>query len=494
MQKLGVARLPMIGLYGIFWPFIFVASLNADARLDSMTAARVLAREASSRILSMVGGDGSGVISVADWGAGEASWQGARRVTMMAETKLWDEENVCDPRAVKSSAPLTVLFGISKFWNVLRRQRHERRRSGPLEIHVIGASYPFEGRSDWSLLASRRPPDVPGVRVILILGTPWQDDNLPELKHASTPPDIELVDLNANIKKHHPVGGRWKDGKVRCASDEALKQYDAGFARSDLCRDHGNGLEVVCLEKFYQDVNLPIPDLAVMFSPGFPQLARRSWDRVLQDLLDRDVMMLVSDEVSGNSLGSMFTDDGAKEIELGGDLAPSLQYHGENTDTLIAMQAYNAQRLGSQRNPFPLLVAERDEVIAKNAVVQVFQGRTAGAERESLPLASVLNSDIAAVKGFDWGSLHDKDYARQVESSLLIPVSPAYERACRTVHEKDVFHSFERKGLQPFNSEERVYLQELGLVSGTGKQVQPGRWGPKAWLFFLKKLNAVSFA
>merc|ERR1719262_665460 len=74
------------------------------------------------------------------WSAGRASWQAAW------DHELWDQPNACDPTVLQSSAPLTVLFGLSSIWERIR----QRREAGgltekPLEVHVLGASYPFEG-------------------------------------------------------------------------------------------------------------------------------------------------------------------------------------------------------------------------------------------------------------------------------------------------------------------------------------------------------------
>jgi hypothetical protein len=85
-----------------------------------------------------------------------------------------------------SSAPLTLLFGLSTFWEEIKNYRAVSGAASnkPLEIHVPGSAYPFEGRSDWSLLASHKPADIPAVRIVLVLGTPWHEDNVPVMKAA----------------------------------------------------------------------------------------------------------------------------------------------------------------------------------------------------------------------------------------------------------------------------------------------------------------------
>jgi len=433
---------------------------------------------------------GTGTVTE-DWSTGKFAWNAALQASTMSATELWNEENVCDPRAVAGSAPLTVLFGVSSFWETISKQRKATGTSEPLEVHVIGASYPFEGRADWSLLASRRPADVPGVRVVLVLGTPWQGDNLPTLKHDSALQFNSTIAGGLGAAKDHPIGGRWSNGGVKCTDAEAMKTYDASFTKQNLCRDHGNGLEVVCLEKFYQDSNLKKPDIAVMFSPGFPQLARRSWDSVLQDLLDKDVIVMVNDEVFGESLNSMFLAKDSKGTAPGAAWKPTAKRQGEDTDTLIAMRAYRARRRTSRRNPFPLIIREGKELIAKNAVVQVFQGRLDGATRMSLPTATVLAADTAAVNKFDWKKF-ESGYADDIKKSLLTPVSPAYEEACRAIHEASLRGIIQRKGVKFFGAKDRGFLRRLGLVGRATKQEQE-RWGPQAWLFFLKHLDMDSF-
>merc|ERR1719171_1572189 len=219
--------------------------------------------------------------STTDWSHGVAAWKAA---IPDADQRLWKDENECDVRALRGSAPLTVLFGVSTFWQQIREWQGARSVADQgasdghtLEVHVLGAAYPFEGRSDWSLLAARRPPGVSKVRVVLVLGTPWHTDNVPPEEGRKRE---LLLDISAPRvhKRSAPKAGRWDQKKemIVCENDHELKRMDAAFHKKDLCKNHGNGLEVVCIEKHYQDVSatLPRPDVAVMFSPGFPQLAR----------------------------------------------------------------------------------------------------------------------------------------------------------------------------------------------------------------------------
>merc|ERR1719331_2750728 len=105
--------------------------------------------------------------------------------------------------------------------------------------------------------------------------------------------DDSFLQISANGPEVGTIG---HDGNVIKCKGQAAKDAKS-FKKSELCRNHGNGLEVVCVEKYYQEASadLPKPDLVVMFSPGFPQLGRRSWDQVLRPLLDSTVPIMVND-------------------------------------------------------------------------------------------------------------------------------------------------------------------------------------------------------
>lgn len=418
----------------------------------------------------------------ADWASGSSAWREARRDSILHEKELWERQNVCEPGAVTSSAPLTALFGISSFWKHIQARRAELSSEKPLEVHIIGASYPFEGRADWSLLASRRPPSVPGVRVVLVLGTPWQDDNLPQLRDRA-----EQTTL-LQVQRRRPVGGHWSDSKSRvvCDSSVKLKARDASFSRKELCRDHGNGLEVVCVEKLYQEADLPQPDVVMLFSPGFPQLVRRTWDPVLRDLLQKRVLLLVSDETSGATVDRIFVQAG-REVKPGGAWKVR-DSDGEDTISLLTMRKYGARRLGARRNPFPITLASDGAMMAKNAVVQAFMGLKEGRTLEPLLPEKVVLEEQALVRGFNWDRT---DGGNDLRQGLLTPTSPEFERATRTMYLQDVRDIVKKKGLKHFSKAERAELKRLGAVSDTPGKRLP-RWGPKEWVFLIKTLDASS--
>merc|ERR1719183_2251491 len=111
---------------------------------------------------------------------------GVERCILSCCHRLSDVDHICAARVMHSSAPLTLLFGLSTFWEDIKNYRASSGAGSdkPLEIHIPGSAYPFEGRSDWSLLASHKPADIPAVRIVLVLGTPWHEDNVPVMKAA----------------------------------------------------------------------------------------------------------------------------------------------------------------------------------------------------------------------------------------------------------------------------------------------------------------------
>lgn len=419
-----------------------------------------------------------------DWSQGKASWQAVRE----ADPQLWDEENSCDSRVLKGSAPLTVLFGLSTFWEHVQDQRYATGSTDkPLEIHVLGAAYPFEGRSDWSILASRRPPGVPAVRVVLVLGTPWHADNVPEPEKN---PEAGTALLQLSSK---PIAGTWSNNKemLVCENDVELEQLDAAWKKADFCRDHGNGLEVVCVEKYYQDASadLPKPDVAVMFSPGFPQLARRSWDQVLRGLLDDNVVVMVGDLLNRRMPVSQVF--GHSRPGAPWTVAP---HSDEDGMTLIGMNAYGAHRLGTRRAPFPVLIMHGKTGIAKNAVLQVFRGRVAGysASEQSMPSAAVLAKDSEFVHATNWKNVFKnvrgfEDMAKEVRESLLIPTSKAYEMAMRNYYMPELRKRASDKK-SSLSSKQQAKLKTLGLL-GNGAFDKSQRWGPRTWVYLSMTLD-----
>jgi len=438
------------------------------------------------------------------WAHGAASWQEASITD--GDEDLWQRQNYCDARVLHSSAPLTVLFGISTFWSEIKKRRAALAliqappsAGKPLEIHVLGSAYPFEGRSDWSLLASRRPPDVPAVRVVLVLGTPWHQDNVPVMNAAKEFDERRSFLMQFGAKVRKPEIGKIADnGAIQCRNKGSLQ--DKTFAKADLCRDHGNGLEVVCIEKYYQECSaeLPKPDAVVMFSPGFPQIARRSWDQVLQGLLAEEVPIMVGDLLYSSSVKSVFQKNKVA-VSPGSKWAVSEQVGGEYGQvgedgmTLNAMRAYGARNLGAFRNPFPILITRGShDVTAKNAVLQVFCGRVASAEPLTLPSKQAIQHRKKVVAAMDLqDSMDDASSAEEIKSSMLLATSTAYDKAMWQTYQPEVaelvreFMARKRQRNKPIDKAWLLQVEKMGL---TGKPRQKP-WNLEEWIFVLEKMK-----
>lgn len=429
-----------------------------------------------------------------DWSHGAASWQ--QIADLSEKESLWSQPNYCDARVLHSSAPLTVLFGVSKFWEEIKQRRHALASAPgkPLEVHILGAAYPFEGRSDWSLLASRRPPDVPKVKVVLVLGTPWHQDNVPVMKAKEFDEQRSLLmQIGAQIRK--PEVGKMRDGAIECRNKGSLAGDDASFRKADLCKDHGNGLEVVCIEKYYQDVQaeLPKPDVVAMFSPGFPQIARRSWDQVLRSLLQQEVPVMVCDLLYAKSLGKVFT-HGTKDSPVPpGKKWPVKPSSFEDGMTLRAMRAYGARKLGAFRNPFPILInRESNDVTAKNAVLQIFRGRLNHAKPWKFPSAKAKERRQSLISSMDLEhAMEDESSAEEIKSSMLIPTSKSYDKAMWQIYRKQIRGWVQERlnerelSKKPVNPEWMAMVEQLGLAGKPRKQA----WNLKEWIFVLEKLK-----
>lgn len=418
---------------------------------------------------------------VVPWSDGFASWNAAR------DHDLWDKPNACDRSVLQGSAPLTVLFTISQIWDTVREQRTKyNRASDPFEVHVLGAAYPFEGRSDWSLLAARRPADVPSVRVSLILGTPFQSDNVPPLNGQPN----SFLGLQSEII---PAAGKWSDRReeVVCKGNGkwGTAALDEGWSKEDLCRDHGNGLDIVCIEKFYQDVReeLPKPDLAVMFSPGFPQLRRRSWDPVLIELLNDGIPFMVSDVVTTSTWGNELRLSGhsGKPILPGDEWKIGSASIGEEWQTSMLMQHYGANLVDARRGPFPILHREYG-VLAKNAVVQIYQGYGPDRQPTNLPSVEEVNKHKEIINSINWQNISDEGCSlRELKKMFASPTSQAFDDAMKSMYLSQ-FKEIARSEAKRLSTQQRQMLQEYGLLAGSDSGGEPKRWDLKVWAFLLQ--------
>jgi len=380
---------------------------------------------------------------------------------------------------LRSSAPLTVLFTVSTFWKDLQKQRAAHGRADkPLEIHVVGASYPFEGRSDWALLANRKPAEVPGVRIVLVLGTPFQSDNVPPLEGQD----------NALLQNAKPAEGRWSNRReeIICkgAGEWGTGNMDKGWSKESLCGKHGDALEVVCLEKYYKDAkaSLPKPDLVTLFSPGFPQLGRRSWDPELISMLGDGVPIMVSDVMRRKSWGRRVR-QGNATVRPGARWKVQSNSEGEDWMTWLGMRAYGARRMAARRAPFPISHREEGLIFAKNGVVQLFQGYKTGVEPIAPPPTHRAARDATFLKSL----ARRREIPDEISEWLSVPASSAYERASRDWYVGQLRQLVRERG-HSLTAEERATLEEYGLFEKRSKR----RWSPRAWVSICKALHVKS--
>merc|ERR1719183_1040169 len=229
----------------------------------------------------------------------------------------------------------------------------------------------------------------------------------------------------------------------------SLAENDESFTKADLCRDHGNGLEVVCIEKYYQDVSaeLPKPDAVVMFSPGFPQIARRSWDQVLRNVLAAEVPIMVCDLLYTDSIKETFVQK--KKGMAAVQVKPGARWSVKRTRfedgmTLRAMAAYGARRLGAFRNPFPILIeTSKDDVTAKNAVLQVFRGRLHHAKPMRFESEKAMERRKKKVKAVKM-QLDNNDDEKEIRDSMLISTSKAYDKAMWQIYRDQIREKVDR--------------------------------------------------
>jgi len=287
------------------------------------------------------------------------------------DAALWGNNNACMVDALRSSVPLTAAYALDMVWpQVVQHRQAAGRSSAPLEIHILGAAYPFEGRSDWRHLARHVAPHVPGIRVVLVLGEPLHADNVPEVEGK-------------------PIVGPANHEHEACGMNELFeKERQADYEFSlHACGKFGEQVEVDCIEMLYQDYKsgeqaegpLRAPDVVLFFSPGFGHTSRRSWDAVLLDLLEDSTPFVVGDEavVSLEPILDGRTTFGPEGAQPG--------YVVAKEETPATLSSYRAQCLGQRRSLFPLTSLQGSSLLAKNAVFQAYQGYQAGAEPQIRP-------------------------------------------------------------------------------------------------------------
>jgi hypothetical protein len=301
-------------------------------------------------------------------------------------------------------------------------------------------------------------------------------------------------------EEDNPAAGKWstKQEEILCKGQGlwGTNEMDKDWSKEDLCRDHGNGLEVVCIENFYEKVRgeLPRPDLAVMFSPGFPQLGRRTWDTVLVGLLNNNVPAMTVDLVILNSWGYKVRVPafGARRPVAPGEKWDPSQDIGEDGQTWLTMSKYGAYRLKARRNPFPIVHPESEGFLAKNAVVQIYQSYKPNRK----PTPALTDSDIAKhmalVRTIDWEHLGThRCPSGDLKSIFSIPTSVPFDNAIRDMYIEE-YQRLAQKRFESLSTKAANKLKKYGVLKDDGK-IRRKHWGLKQWAYILKTLGCTSY-
>lgn len=363
---------------------------------------------------------------------GDVAWQERRQELSRRFPLAFAHDTPTSENAVTlaSAAPLTVLYVLSRYFE---RLFPNGTVPNPVRVHVPGASYPFEGRGDWSLLSEALPRGMQ-LQVSLILGTPDQADNVPSV----------------NVKK----------------------------MQQGVCRAHG-AVEVACHENFYHHLadQLEPPHLAILFNPGFPQLARRSWDASLLWLLEKDIPCAVSSQVmshKGQPMGGEPWNPRFTEIV------------DEDFETDATLMAYGALMWGTTASPFPIVTTRVSKSLGrllKNAVIAVFQGVQPG---KNLPQQSstLPPGESVFLEHFDWDSFQEKADDEEIRASLETPVSSAYDAASDAVFLKSLEQMVARGRFRDKSPKMRQILLNI-MQRMRHKERLPAR----AWLFLAERVD-----
>eukprot|EP00747_Dinoflagellata_sp_TGD_P129895 gnl/TRDRNA2_/TRDRNA2_174758_c2_seq3.p1 gnl/TRDRNA2_/TRDRNA2_174758_c2~~gnl/TRDRNA2_/TRDRNA2_174758_c2_seq3.p1 ORF type:complete len:438 (-),score=34.55 gnl/TRDRNA2_/TRDRNA2_174758_c2_seq3:75-1388(-) len=302
--------------------------------------------------------------------------------------------------------PATLVYLLSEYEDSILKpsNRSARNDSGELNIHLIGASYLFEGLSDWKVLASTLPPYIRKVRVDLILGTPFQEDGPP-------------TDAKGH-RVEHEVGSEGQHQVPLLHPPVSLPQigqepYTAEGLRNMSCRtftfpDFASAvIDVKCQEHLYQDVwnSIPKADLAFMVNPGFPETFRRSYDGVLQYLLKHSIPTAVSAQ----------TNESDEKRQMGTGCNGTCS---ETDATSKTLQMFEAQTIFTP-SPFPYRYQCKNEAgaVLKNSVIEFFVGRKPG------------SSPIKILPPMAEGNLSGIEDNEDLLASLRLPVSRQYAAA-----------------------------------------------------------------
>lgn len=375
---------------------------------------------------------------VAAWKAGKYKdvWQGLH-------TELTSELGA--KRAEAFSAPVvpaTLAYLLSAYHEDVLGPRRRGSSEGrkPLNIHLIGATYAFEGMSDWRWLAKALPPDVDEVRVDLILGTPFQIDGVSLARNG------RAIDFDLPERDQVPVllQRATVERRVTAAARHS-NPLSAKDVRLRACRRHTYGtvkVDVRCQEHLYLNVahRLPRPDLALMINPGFPLPNRRSFDGVLRHLLAARIPTAVSAQQTPeqfarqrHSSPALLEQEGGTE-RRGQQLSLQRDFDDEAFQTLQTLKHYRARLLGVTGSPFLYhsWMGDQEEQdgtqLVKNAVLHVFKGREVGAP----PIRMATQSEGGADQEIKRiGDNADAVQLTELLAALRSPVSTSFEAAAQ---------------------------------------------------------------
>merc|ERR1719476_852872 len=203
---------------------------------------------------------------------------------------------------------------------------------------------------------------------------------------------------------------------------------------------------------------------------------------------------MIGDLVRGGSMTELFPAGDGKDATAPGDTWPDQRIslkHGEDAITLLAMRAYGARKLGAFRNPFPIIIpqnADSTDIIAKNAVLQVFSGRVANATPLEMPSPAEVEDRKKKIGALNFRRyFHDKDCANDIKASMLIPTSKAFDKAMWQMYKFDI-HEFVMERMQRRKKISESWIskvKEMGLLD----EPRQTPWTLDEWIFILTKLK-----
>jgi len=202
---------------------------------------------------------------------------------------------------------------------------------------------------------------------------------------------------------------------------------------------------------------------------------------------------MVGDLLYSSSVKSVFEHGKGKSAVSPGSKWAVKTGSMEDGMTLNAMRAYGARNLGSFRNPFPILITRGShDVTAKNAVLQVFRGRVAGAKPLTLPSRQAIEHRKKVVAAMNLQHfMDDEESAKEIKTSMLLATSKAYDKAMWQTYRPEItawvrdFLAKERKQNKPIDKKWLRQVKKLGLIG------KPRRnpWNLREWIFVLEKMK-----